>query len=647
MALFKRETEGLEVVQASFQGQTKKTWEDLFSGFDRLYAITYSSSVGFVTQVAGLFHEVEIVFGYEKVLRDFESILAYQQAALEELKAHFGEKHQALLERIDDGTLRLHLLRDRVSHKKVFLLESDDGRTRVIVGSANLSAAAFGGHQAETIVIFEDRDAFEYFMVDFNVLKKDCTDFVIRQAIVSADENEIGNIPILHHAGELKVPTVVVLRTDRVEERSESVILRTNALSKKYAEIAPQPDKKGKITLVPMKVREITKRFVNRTIRDDADTPEPLPELIVDLQAGQVTLRGKPLGLSFEADDVRRDLTELVAYMDGFQQFRGNVRGLVANYFAFANWFFASPFVSLFRDKAHEKNKSVYLYPAFAVLYGKSNAGKSDFIKTLMHMMFGFEKWLPAKDFTTGKGRGMQMELKQFPLVVDDITRDRFTRNAVELIKNDAFTARHHSVIVFSANKDLDALDSEITKRVVCFRFEAAIEKKRGVQSSNLVRAVRSTVGTSFYHAYLSRMMVRVGEMLDEMELDVDQPDLLRASSEVICGLFGDHLDEQPWWAKELSWGDYVDMGDEGVKAEILKLFQTNPDFFIVDTKRNDLRITIEKDVHKINSWKKKIPDHIINQSAGSTIVLFLDQAQEFFGIPFKKGGYFSKLLGK
>lgn len=33
MLLFKRETEGLEVVQASFQGQTKKTWEDLFSGF--------------------------------------------------------------------------------------------------------------------------------------------------------------------------------------------------------------------------------------------------------------------------------------------------------------------------------------------------------------------------------------------------------------------------------------------------------------------------------------------------------------------------------------------------------------------------------------------------------------------------------------
>jgi hypothetical protein len=77
----------------------------------------------------------------------------------------------------------------------------------------------------------------------------------------------------------------------------------------------------------------------------------------------------------------------------------------------------------------------------------------------------------------------------------------------VELIKNDAFTTKQHSVIVFSANKDLDALDSEISKRVVCFRFEAAIEKKRGVQSSNLVRSVRSNVGTSFYHAYLSRMI--------------------------------------------------------------------------------------------------------------------------------------------
>jgi hypothetical protein len=239
----------------------------------------------------------------------------------------------------------------------------------------------------------------------------------------------------------------------------------------------------------------------------------------------------------------------------------------------------------------------------------------------------------------------MQMEMKQFPLIVDDITRDRFTRTAVELIKNDAFTAKQHSVIVFSANKDLDALDSEITKRVVCFRFEAAIEKKLGVQSSNLVRAVRSNVGTSFYRAYLVRMMKRAKDMLDEMDGEGEQPDLLQSSSEVICELFREHSTAE-WWARELSWGDYVDMGDEGVKAEILKLFQTNPEFFTVDAKRNDLRITIQGDIHKINSWKKKIPDHIINTAAGPTIVLYLNQATEFFGTTFKKRRYISRLLG-
>ena len=38
----------LEVVKAEFMEIQTLTWEELFDGFDKLYAVTYSSSVDFI-----------------------------------------------------------------------------------------------------------------------------------------------------------------------------------------------------------------------------------------------------------------------------------------------------------------------------------------------------------------------------------------------------------------------------------------------------------------------------------------------------------------------------------------------------------------------------------------------------------------------
>ena len=43
------------------------------------------------------------------------------------------------------------MLRNYVAHAKLYLLSADDGRHRVIVGSANLSERAFSGRQPETL----------------------------------------------------------------------------------------------------------------------------------------------------------------------------------------------------------------------------------------------------------------------------------------------------------------------------------------------------------------------------------------------------------------------------------------------------------------------------------------------------------------
>ena len=62
-------------------------------------------------------------------------------------------------------------------------------------------------------------------------------------------------------------------------------------------------------------------------------------------------------------------------------------------------WFFASPFMCLARTAALQNDYNLLRYPACGVLYGKSNAGKTDLTKVLLRAMFGQEWWLDSRDF--------------------------------------------------------------------------------------------------------------------------------------------------------------------------------------------------------------------------------------------------------
>ena len=58
----------LDVVKMIFDGAESCTWPELFSGFDTLHAITYSSGIDFVYQLIDLFEQAEILFGCDEVI---------------------------------------------------------------------------------------------------------------------------------------------------------------------------------------------------------------------------------------------------------------------------------------------------------------------------------------------------------------------------------------------------------------------------------------------------------------------------------------------------------------------------------------------------------------------------------------------------
>jgi len=80
---------------------------------------------------------LEIVFGRPDILGDMASYLHFQELLVKELiDATRGTDF--IKEKIESGAIKLYVVQDIISHKKLFLLEGEAG-TRVITGSANFS----------------------------------------------------------------------------------------------------------------------------------------------------------------------------------------------------------------------------------------------------------------------------------------------------------------------------------------------------------------------------------------------------------------------------------------------------------------------------------------------------------------------------
>jgi hypothetical protein len=67
--------------------------------------------------------------------------------------------------------------------------------------------------------------------------------------------------------------------------------------------------------------------------------------------------------------------------MAGYQKFHGDTEGMQSKYYAFANWFFTTPFMAIMRDMAVKYNQNLLPYPVFGLVYGQSKAGKTTFFR--------------------------------------------------------------------------------------------------------------------------------------------------------------------------------------------------------------------------------------------------------------------------
>lgn len=361
-------------------------------------------------------------------------------------------------------------------------------------------------------------------------------------------------------------------------------------------------------------------------------------------EQGIARLNDKDLDLNPSAEEVEKDVSLFLRYMEGYEKFHGDVSGLQRRYFEFANWFFCSPFMACMRDMAVRYNQNLLPYPVFGLVYGQSKAGKTSFLETLLTMMIGQKAKLSASDFTRSSIESLKRNVKGAPIIVDDLTNIRFKQHAIETIKNDNFGVAdqllHYPAVVISANEDVKAVAPEVIRRTVICRVQAGMTNTE-VMRSNVVRTVQREIGTAFYREYLRRMMEKTSELLEQLKDDSIEstPDILAESSQVLMDIFQAHSKEPlPKYIRPLSLEDYFSEKVTGSYAiqTIRNAWQTSRSSFDLSEKTNELRYNAG-DTRDADYILKELPETLEAHKSRDWVIMNLDEAKKFFDLSFKK----------
>lgn len=635
----------LAVAKMEFAGAETLSWQELFSGYDTLHAITYSSGIDFVYQLIDLFQQAEILFGCDEVLSySLQEVMAYQCKMVERMRDTASKMKLDLVSRIENGTLRFYVAHSVLSHEKIYLLSAHDGSKRVIMGSANLSRSAFGGYQRENICYLDGEAAYDWYWDCYCQLREDCTDQIAKETLLCADDGEhLEELPI---AKTVRVKKALILQP--AEETKEEVrfVLDVRNLAGKLAPSVPKPDKKGKIMLSPEKIRLIRRQVVSvQTQQKELQSEYPQLEVFPD--EGMARLNGDNLDLNPPAAEIIRDVSLFLKYMDGYEKFHGDVVGMQRRYFEFANWFFCSPFMACMRDMAVRYNQNLLPYPVFGLLYGQSKAGKTSFLETLLKMMIGQRPKISAPDFTRSSIEALKRTVKGAPILVDDLTNARFNQHAIETIKNNDFGVAdrllHYPAVVISANEDVKAVAPEVIRRTIICRVQAGLTNTE-VMRSNVVRTVQREIGTALYREYLRQMLAIVAELLEKMKSDDSEcaPDILAESSRVLVELIQMYSEAPcPSYIRPLTLEDYFSekvTGSYAIKT-IRSAWDISQSSFEISKQKNELRYNTGA-TWEADRILKELPESLEAYKSREWIVMNLKEARNFFEIPFQKSWF-------
>ena len=645
---------GLSVVKAS-SSDVEPFDVNLFAGFTSMKALTYTASIRMIVGLLRDFsyEDFECVFGHQGILPpDLSDVLAFQSVVDAELsKAFVGvnttdERRQALFDSVAAGTVRFFVVKDKIAHAKIYLLEHEDLR-RVVVGSANLSETAFSGRQAETLIVFDNDDiAWKHYTEQYEAVRNVATSRLLpRNEPIRAEHIPVEQIPILKEVEEGGKDVRIYLPAESEEEVEVSLpkVLQTVVkvaapLRRIMTEV--RPDRNGHISITPKIVKEsIT---ISRSRRSEDDRPG----VYLSHNGRDFDLSGEVLNLEVNAEDIRGDVARWIEFFGNYQNgFKGDVPRLQRDYFTFMSWFYFSPLLCDVRNFALRSGAFSFEQPMFAVLYGSSNCGKTSLIETLMDSMFSYPRIVETDKFTRSNLRALRETFKRLPVVFDDVTRDRFNRHAEEVIKQDYIPDQEYPCFALSMNAEARNFKDEIVKRCLMIYTRTSLPGDQTVARNRLQRSIaqiREKMTTALYREYLRRTTVKIDELRESNQALLAEVDVLKLSSTILCDVFREHLSkdmDMPDWCSPMTLVEYQQRAWDRPRRVLENLLSR--DKYTRDRKPPEGAWTFSGDMILVgtaqmgtNRTRNEVPDWILDDTAsvGGQIGLKRSEVEEFLG---------------
>lgn len=637
-------------VKASFIESTQKNWKELFEGYNEIKLITFSSGLDFTVELLKMFKYGEVIFGCEDVVNSsLSTVLAVETTMVEKITHLKGAEE--LSSRIDDRSLKIFVSRVKKSHEKIYCLKADDGKTRVITGSANMSRTAFEGNQRESIVYFDEPEAYEYYSNVFEKFKEECSDNLNEKVFRDTMENpkhlrEVPeDIPVFASVKEKKI--IYLETTDDADEESVELVTRTKNLENELKPMLPKLKKDGKRVIFTMDQIPSVKAKVKEANTQKKTKEKHLLKLHLDYENDKLDLNGMFYDLHPDRDMIKNDIHCLDTFLKGLCNFNGDYITAQKDFYRYLNWYFASIFMPYLRYVASKNDYEVTTFPVVGIMYGDSNGGKSTFIQLLTKLITGKKgSFSPNSDFTYTEVEKLRRGVEGVVLNFDDLDKTQFKNHSDKIIKEDEWGLAegflNYPAISITTNK-LPSLEAAISKRVIGIRIEVKIGKEEGLRCAKTIKESLKKATTALFSEYVSRMLVKVKEMTERMKSGQEDhyEDIFLQSSETLFEIYKDYCEDVPDYVSVLTFSDYF--GDRvvgrGAIQKIVNAWKVEASSFKVSKKENRLYYSCPENgnAYELQYLVDELPPKLNVQKSMRSISMDLDEAEKYFGIKFRR----------
>lgn len=550
---------------------------DMFQGYSRFRALTYTVSLPMIYRVlmAGNYDRFQILLGKQKLITaSINTVFDVQGEIREELRRGYiamggnvDPRVAALVDRVAQGEGEFRALKDKSAHSKIYLLDGN-GRSRVMVGSANLSETAFSGRQAEIMLAYDNNEwVWEEIERDFQNLY----DIGTVEAALHTEERQPSEIiPVEDWMFKSEIDrgdTVTVYAPAMADDAPEDVVKLGVQFdsTKERIRIASigtlKPNKEGYLKITPARVQTISKKAGEVTPRKGEDST---PNLIYS--DGAFIYNGRILNRPTDEDDINqigRDVDLLTQYIDNYSQFEDGADNLQRDYFAVMSWLFFTPFIPRLKKAKEDLGPGDFSGKLVALLYGDSNCGKTNMVKLLYSAMFGSAKYWGDENFTPGRVLARQSAAGLYPLFYDDIAPKRFTEKGegVTIVKeqDNVWGQGINPCIIASLNSATYEVPAEVRKRCITVYTDTPLALDDIAKNEELLtksQRIHNKIGTALYREYLYRM----DQQLPTRQEDLASLDYLAYSSSLIADIFVEWLhngEYLPDWCSAVSIQDF------------------------------------------------------------------------------------------